>query len=242
MSEQSGTFYPPSQPDPFAGPPTGAGNAPGVVPADRPVYTPDPGGLRPEPGFDLASGDPGRHADTGPSDGGDASAKERAGEAAQAGRQAAGDVAQTAADKAKDVVGEAKSQAGNMVSGAQDQLREQAAAQHRRVVSNLHSLADELNAMAQGNEQSGPATQLVSEAGSRAKTAASWMDERDPEQLLDEVRSFARRRPGAFIVGALVAGVAAGRLTRGVVDVHRDDAGGSATSGGSTDSPLGDGA
>ena len=32
---------------------------------------------------------------------------------------------------------------------------------------------------------------------------------------MEEVRRFARRRPGAFLAGSLVAGVVAGRLTRG---------------------------
>ena len=37
-----------------------------------------------------------------------------------------------------------------------------------------------------------------------------------------EVRNFARRRPGAFLIGAAVAGLAAGRLTRGLKDRTSD--------------------
>ena len=33
----------------------------------------------------------------------------------------------------------------------------------------------------------------------------------------------ARRRPGAFLLGAVAAGVVAGRLTRGAVDAARSD-------------------
>jgi hypothetical protein len=149
--------------------------------------------------------------------------KDKAADSAQAGKQAAGEVAQTATDKAKDVAQEAKTQARNVVGQAQDQLREQASNQHRNLVTNLRSLGDQLNSMADRSDESGPATDLVGEAGSRAHSVASWLDEREPGQLLDELRSFARRKPGVFLIGALAAGVVAGRLTRGVVAAHQDD-------------------
>ncbi len=43
---------------------------------------------------------------------------------------------------------------------------------------------------------------------------------------------FARRRPGAFLLGAALAGVAVGRLTRGAVDAARSDSGPSPAAGG----------
>jgi hypothetical protein len=151
-------------------------------------------------------------------------AKERVAGSAQAGKQAAGEVAQSAADRAKDVAAETKHQARTVLSTAQEQLREQTRQQHRNLVDKLRSLGEELSAMARGSEQSGTATDLVSQAGERAHSAASWLDAREPGELVDELRSFARRRPGAFLVGALAAGVVAGRLTRGAVAAHSDDA------------------
>ena len=59
----------------------------------------------------------------------------------------------------------------------------------------------------------GLATDLVREASTRVNGVASWLGDRDPESLLAEVKSYARRRPGMFIGIALVAGVVAGRLT-----------------------------
>ncbi len=161
--------------------------------------------------------------DQGVDGGDDASVKDKAADTAEAGKQAASEVAQTATDKAKGVADETKAQARNILGEAQGQLREQTQAQHQNLITNLRSLGDELNSMAQGSEQPGPATDLVSQAGSRAHSAASWLDEREPAQLVDEVRAFARRRPAAFIVGALAAGVVAGRLTRGAVAARQDD-------------------
>jgi hypothetical protein len=155
--------------------------------------------------------------------GGQPSAKDKAADSAQAGKQAAGEVAQTAVDNAKNVAAETKTQARNIAAEAKNQLQEQTSAQHKNLVSNLRSLADELGSMATNGDQSGVATDLVGKASDRARTAASWLDNRDPGQLVEELRRFARRRPGAFLAGALAAGVVAGRLTRGVAAVHSSD-------------------
>lgn len=168
----------------------------------------------------LPSGGSGSSGDTGDSD---PSAKEKAAQSAQAGKQAASEVASTAADKAKDVAQETKQQARNVLGQAQDQLKQQTATQHQNLVSNLHAIGDQLGSMAQNSDQSGYATDLVSQAGDRAHSAASFLESREPSELVDELRRFARQKPGLFIVGALAAGVVAGRLTRGVVAVHKDD-------------------
>lgn len=157
-------------------------------------------------------------------DAGGPSAKDKAAQTAQAGKQAVGEVAHTATDKAKDVATETKRQARNVMGEAQSQLKDQAATQHRNAVTSLRSLADELQSMSERSEQSGLAGDLVGQAGERAHSVASWLDAREPGDLVDEVRTFARRRPGAFLLGALAAGVVAGRLTRGAVAAHSDDA------------------
>ena len=72
--------------------------------------------------------------------------------------------------------------------------------------------------MAANGGQSGVATEFARQAADRMHGAASWLEQREPGDLLDEVRNFARRRPGAFLIGAAVAGLAAGRLTRGLKD------------------------
>jgi hypothetical protein len=84
--------------------------------------------------------------------------------------------------------------------------------------------------MARNSEQDGVATDLARRAADKARTAAGWLADRDPGSLLDEVRTFARRKPGTYLALALGAGVLAGRLTRGLTapttdrtpDPHRD--------------------
>ncbi|WP_104062957.1 hypothetical protein [Arthrobacter sp. 4R501] len=140
-------------------------------------------------------------------------------------REEAQDVAQTAADSAQSVAKTAKSEAANVTSEAKanakdllDQARSdltvQAGAQQQKVANGLRSVSDELHAMAQASDQPGVATDLVRQAAERSSSVASWLDGRDPGSLLNEVKSFARQRPGTFLLLAASAGVLAGRLSR----------------------------
>jgi hypothetical protein len=162
---------------------------------------------------------------TGASTESDASVKERAAEAAQQGKEAAGQVAQTAVGHAQEVKQEAVQQARDLVGEARNNVNRQVSTQHQNLVTNLRSISDELGSMVQGSEQRGTATELVSQARERVSGVAEWLDGKEPDQLLDELRSFARRRPGTFLLGALAAGVVAGRLTRGAVAAHTEDSG-----------------
>jgi hypothetical protein len=131
-------------------------------------------------------------------------------------KQAGAQVADTVKDQAGHVAEETKHQAKQLLSQAQTELSDQAAVTQQRVSEGLHALADELTGMAKNSEQDGPATDLARQAADKAREAAGWLGDRDPGSLLDEVRSFARRKPGTYLALALGAGVLAGRLTRGL--------------------------
>lgn len=133
-------------------------------------------------------------------------------EAAQAG----GAIAQTAREQGREVVGEATRQARNLYGEARTQLHSQAGDQQRRAASGLRSLADEMRSMAQQGGQAGPVTELAHQAAERVHGVAGWLEQREPGDLVNEVRDYARRNPGTFLVGAAVLGVLAGRLTRNI--------------------------
>ena len=143
-------------------------------------------------------------------------AKQQATEVADTAKQAGAQVADTVKEQAGQVTAEAKNQAKQLLSQAQSELSEQAAGTQQRVSEGLRALADELSGMARNSEQDGVATDLARQAADRARTAAGWLADRDPGSLLDEVRTFARRKPGTYLALALGAGVLAGRLTRGL--------------------------
>ena len=153
-------------------------------------------------------------------------AKQQAAEVADTAKQAGAQVTDTVKEQAGQVTAEAKTQARQLLSQAQSELSEQAASTQQRVSDGLHALADELSGMARNSEQDGVATDLARQAADRARTAAGWLADRDPGSLLDEVRTFARRKPGTYLALALGAGVLAGRLTRGLTaptDDHTPD-------------------
>jgi hypothetical protein len=153
-------------------------------------------------------------------------AKDTAREAADRGR----DVAGTAVDEAKAVGSEAKSQLTNLVEQLRGELGTQASEQGQRAARGLGSLGDELRQMADAAPQDGVAGDLVRRIEEQVRTASQWLENREPGELLEEVRGVARRRPGAFLAGAALLGLVGGRLTRGLTD--GSSSGGSASTNG----------
>lgn len=70
--------------------------------------------------------------------------------------------------------------------------------------------------MASRSEEDGLAKDLAQQASQRVGTVAHWLEDREPGALVDELRRFARNRPGTFLAMAAGLGLVAGRMTRGV--------------------------
>lgn len=144
-------------------------------------------------------------------------AKERAQEATSTAADEGKRVGSVAKDEISSVAGEASTQARNVVNEAMTQVGEQSRTQVDKLVSTLSTLSDDLESMA-SQSQGGLAADLAKQAASRTRGIVSQMENREPADLLDDVRSFARNKPGVFLLGALAAGVVAGRMTRGIKD------------------------
>lgn len=141
-------------------------------------------------------------------------AKDEAGNVARHAKEAAQNVTETAKDEAASVVAEAKTSARDLFDQAKADLSEQAGTQQQKVAEGLRSVSTELHSMVSASDQSGVATDLVRQAAERSSSVASWLDERDPGSLLAEVKSFARQKPGTFLLLAAGAGILAGRISR----------------------------
>jgi hypothetical protein len=131
--------------------------------------------------------------------------------------QRGGDTVAVAKDELAQLAQEARGHASNLWSQTSDQLREHALAGTRQLGDLLHSLSGELGHMASKSEQNGPVTAFARQASARGGSFSHWLSNADVDDLLLEVRRFARRRPFAFLVGAATAGVLAGRLSRGLM-------------------------
>jgi hypothetical protein len=140
--------------------------------------------------------------------------KGEASDVAQTAKESAQSVAETAKSEAANVASEVKSNAKDLLYQARSDLTQQAGTQQQKVADGLRSISDELHAMARASDQPGVASDLVRQVADRSTSVASWLDGRDPGSLLNEVKSFARQRPGTFLLLAAGAGVLAGRLTR----------------------------
>jgi len=172
-------------------------------------------------------------------------AKNQAGEVANTAVDAGKRVAGVAGEQANQVASEATQQVKQLVQQTRSELTEQAASQQKRVASGLRSLGEELSSMARGSEQSGMATDLAHQAGERTSAVASWLEEREPGNVVDEVTRFARQRPGAFLAITAGAGFLLGRLGRGLKAANDDSSESSADAsaqgaGGGAPSGVGD--
>jgi hypothetical protein len=174
------------------------------------------------PGSGATAGTTGTTTTTGSASTTDV-AKDEARNVGQTAAQAGSQVASTAADQAKEVASETKAQAQDLLQQGRQQLRQQAVTSQQKAATGLQGIAAQLRDMVDGNAAApGPARDLVEQGTAKVEEFASWLQNREPADLLDEVRSFARRKPGTFLLGAALAGVLAGRLTSGVKAAHSD--------------------
>ncbi|MFC5262156.1 hypothetical protein ACFPJ1_08540 [Kribbella qitaiheensis] len=140
-------------------------------------------------------------------------AREEAGQLKETSADAARQVAGTVKEKASDVTSDVRLQTQRLAGQTRDQLVEQASQQKDRATQSLRSVGDELRGMAEHGE-SGLGAQLAQHGAKFTDQAADYLQQHEPGDLLDEVRGYARRKPGTFLLVAVAAGVVAGRLTR----------------------------
>lgn len=147
-------------------------------------------------------------------------AQEVGGQAREQSRQVAG----TAKEQAGRVGQEAQTQVRDLMGQTTQQLRDQAQDQTQRLGGTLQSLAADMRALSEGRtDEAGAVGDYAHQAVERVQAFADQVEERGFDGLVDDVQRFARRRPGAFLLSAAVAGFAVGRLARGARDANADD-------------------
>lgn len=138
-------------------------------------------------------------------------------------------LAEEARGEAKSVASDAQAQARDLLDQARSELEGQSRSQLETLVSTLQGFADDLERMARGEgAASGIAQDVVREVSDKATALSSQLRGREPGELLDQARGYARQKPGTFLLGALVAGVVAGRVVRGAKEAQGRGTGGSA--------------
>lgn len=186
----------------------------------------------PSNGPGAPSSAPGSNTSSSQSSTTETAKNEARGVAQEAGASASA-VGQTAKGEATNVAREAKYQAKDLIDQSRQELVQQASAQQDRAAQGLRSLHEELHSLASKSDNPGLGTDLVRQAAQRAGALADYLGERDPGSLLNEVKSYARRKPGTFLALAAGAGLLAGRLTRSLA-AGASNAGGSQQGTGGT--------
>ena len=153
--------------------------------------------------------------------------QQAAGQTATTTKDEAANVGQTAASAASDVAGTAKQQAGQVAGEAVNQLKsltddarsqasQQASNATEQLSTKVRSLAGEMRDLGQGKaDGSGTVAGLVQQLADRGEQLADHIASQGPGGLVQDLRSFAARKPGTFLIGALAAGVVTGRLVKG---------------------------
>lgn len=160
-------------------------------------------------------------------------AKDQGQAVARTARHQSQAVARVAAGSAKDVTSTAKEQAyqvrdelaaqgRTVVHETRSKLQHETEVQARRAADGLSRLADEVRALAEGRPEEAVTVRdyvaqgadKLLEAADRITGLADEVEEKGIDGLVDDLKRFARRRPGAFLLGAAVAGFGVGRIVR----------------------------
>ncbi|MCS7482973.1 hypothetical protein ACFFQW_49285 [Umezawaea endophytica] len=131
-------------------------------------------------------------------------------------KDAATEVASTAKEQTQHVAHEAKQQTKQVMDDVRQRVGREADEQARRVSQGLAKLADELSSMAEHASGDSPTAGAVRQVADTGRQAARFLDERGAGGLLETAQDFARRKPGAFLIGAAVAGLLVGRVVKSV--------------------------
>jgi hypothetical protein len=125
-------------------------------------------------------------------------------------------VASTVKEEASNVAGEVSTQVRSLAGQASDEVRGQVDRQRSRAVQALRTTQDEFSSLAGKGEHSQLTNELTRRAADQAAKVADYLERTQPSEMLERARSFARRRPGAFLFGAALAGAVVGRLVKSV--------------------------
>lgn len=146
----------------------------------------------------------------------------RDGEKAKAAIEREADAARAELSDVRDAVSEKVSEfaaEGRATALRQGETAKNSAADGLKTVANaIRGAGDDLD----GGNQSAPG-QMLNQAASSLEDFSSALANRSVGELIDDVRSFGRSNPTAFVLGSVLAGVAIGRFARSSAVARRDD-------------------
>ncbi|MGE0877481.1 MAG: hypothetical protein AB7L13_06070 [Acidimicrobiia bacterium] len=129
-------------------------------------------------------------------------------------------LADTTTQEARATTQDVRAHAHEMLTQARSELRTQAADQTDRLAGTLREMSEQLSAM--GRREGAPNGMLadaIAQLSSAARQGATTLESGGIDAVMDDMRAYARNRPGMFLLGAVGAGFVAGRLVK-ALDRH----------------------
>ncbi|MGW6215130.1 hypothetical protein [Streptomyces sp. NPDC055109] len=143
-------------------------------------------------------------------------AKDKASEAVDHVGSNASEVVDTAKEQAAQTVSEASAQGRDLLVELREQLYGQSRAQAEQLAGHVRNLADELHQMSDSGTPGSTASAAVRQIADGGHKVATHLETRGPDGIVEDLRGFARRKPGLFLAGAALAGFATARLGKGI--------------------------
>jgi gas vesicle protein len=148
-----------------------------------------------------------RNGPNGPSEKGDKveTAKAESAEIAETAKQAGREVMSEVSEQTSAVARTAKDQFGQLATQTRQELKAQSEQRGEQLAARLQTWAGQMKAQ------------------QRLESYASALRERGPDGVMQDVRAFARRRPGMFLLAAGATGFAIGRIVKaGGMSISQD--------------------
>ncbi len=127
-----------------------------------------------------------------------------------------GQVTEQARQQGQQLTQQARQQASNLANRGGEQVKGQLANQKHDASQRMVPIQSALRETAQQLRRQGqvPVAEYTDGAAERVERFSGYLRETDVEEIVDEVRSFARRRPGLFLGGAVTLGFLATRFLK----------------------------
>jgi hypothetical protein len=139
-------------------------------------------------------------------------------------RDAASNVGDTATAHGREIADQTRVHVRRMAEDARGTLRGRAQQETERAGSALSQAGSQLQALADGKiDDAGVFGDYLRQAADSVNRWADAVQDRGVDGLLDDLRSYGRRRPGMFLLGAVAAGVVVARFGRNVAPELRDE-------------------
>jgi hypothetical protein len=123
-------------------------------------------------------------------------------------------------DGEQDLLQHAKQATGNIVNRVQQQAGSQLTRQKETAATELSQVANAVRRLRENlpQQELGPIARVVGDYGEKAADSlerlSTYVRDKDPKQLLDDVQNFGRRQPALLLGGAFLLGFAGARLIR----------------------------